>query len=263
MTNRWSVRFAGAGVLVLMSAACASMGSQKIDDSRLAGVPSDQMQPVANANAEISRAKEDLASAKQEKVEAENRVKLGKSERDVAKVQFDQAKTQFGLQQKTVQTAQAAPYQASEPQGQGLPIAPAPAPRTLVTPEAFHEARLNEDAAKAKVKYLEKLDGLAGERVKLAEKKVDLGKARLEQARFQVLNESNPAETQAMKLNASQFEAQVQKKQGDVSVADASITQHNAEARAEYQKWAALDHQLSEFPNKPAERAEVPPPPRG
>ena len=248
MTKRWSVRFAGTGALVLLGAACASTHSEKIDDSRLAGVPQDQMQPVTTANAEISRAKEDLQAAKQAKIDADNRLKLAKSEEDVAKAQFDQAKTQFELQQKTAQAAQEAPYQTPQPNEPAAP--PPPAPRALVTPDAYHEARLNYEAAQAKVKYLDKLDDVASDRITVAEKKVDLGNAKLEQARYQVLNGSSPAETQAMNLNAEQFDALVQGKQADVSKAEATVAEASADARVDYQKWAATRSPAQRVPER-------------
>jgi len=241
--QHWMKRFTWAGVLALglSSGACASMKHEsKIDDTRLAGLPPAAVQPVNDAKNAVVQAQQDVDAAKQAKSEADNRAKLVKGEVDVAQAQYDQQKTQLEIEAKKNNQKFDAEY----------------APQ-------LQNAKLNVDTTKAKLEYANKLGDIAVTEVTLADRKVDLAKAKVDQARFQALNSANPEQVQAMKKNEAEFMAEVQKKQADVTKAEADLAKQRMDARDKYNTWVNMDRQLGTSSGIKQHRAEVPPPPQG
>jgi len=252
---------------VTFAMSCAMSHAERIDDSRLAGIPETQKQPITVAQGEVNQAQQDQEVAKQGKVDAETQLKLAKSEQDVAQARFDQVKQQRDIELKAMHDREAAQFKGTAPEQQpqeqaSSEVQPAQ-PQQLVTPADFQQASVALDTAKAKVVYLSKLVDVSKSGSTLADRKLELANAKLDLARFQVLNTVNPAEVEAMKLNEAQFDSEVAKKQAKVADAESKFSQQRVDARQAYDKWSGLDQQLSQLSGPNYRRADVPPPPRG
>lgn len=270
--RRWSAWQAGFGAMTLAAAAllgCAttmagSEGKTHIDDSRLAGLSSDQMAPVTQQQQALTTSQNDLDAAKQAKEEADNRIKLAQTEHDVAKAQLSQAKEEADLTKKNLDQLVGVGANPNQPQSMSSAHdIHMQQQRLTIANEDVAKAQLRLLAADAKIEYLKSLGDVARATLAYDEKAIGLERAKLEQAKFQTLDRTNPAEVKAMGLQQADYDALIARQEAEVANANADVSRARADAASRYQVWVAADEKSGHRPLTPSEAASVPPPPKG
>src|ERR1700687_4201630 len=87
----------GAGALLAMGCASQQRPVAKLDDSGLARLTEQQMQPVDDARIEEGRANDAVARAKAAEADARARAEVAKSEREVSAAQLKRSAAQLDL----------------------------------------------------------------------------------------------------------------------------------------------------------------------
>jgi chromosome segregation ATPase len=194
---------------LMVAGACASHKQEaKLDESGLARLNEQQMQPVDDARVELGRAQDAVARAKAGEQDARAQMEVAKSEHDVADAQLKRATAQRDLLKK-----QYADQDSMARADQDIRAA---------------QERLK--AADLKLQYLNQLIATRTAERKAAEAHVGTAQALTEQAKYRAMEENNIP--QAQSVNSGEM---------DKRVADARANEANAERDAAGQRAKAVD----------------------
>ncbi len=268
--NAWqaglfSISLAAASLLGCATASTAGSGGKThIDDSRLAGLSADERAPVTQQEQALAKSRRDLDDAKEAKQEASNRLRLARTEHDIAEAQLSQAKTEADLSKKNLDTLVHTGTNAQLTQSMASPEeVQAHEKKLALANRDVDQADLRLKAVDAKIDYLKSLEDVASRTVNYDEKSVALERAKLEQAKYQTLQQQNPAETRAMHLQQADYDELIAKHNAEVANANSDLAKARADASSKYQVWVSADEKSGHRPITPSQAASVPPPPKG
>jgi hypothetical protein len=253
--NHWlraGLLAAGLGFAVL-SGACATTGSTQIDPSRLAGLPPDRLTLVNDQQQALDAAVGQENAAREAKRKAEDRVLQAKADLGVSKAELKKAKVRHEQDQRAFE-------EINGSESSDLSAMAAARHHAQEAERLVREAQARVDADNARVAYLESLTGLEDGKIHLAQQQVKLDHAELERARLLTLQQTNPAEVHAMKVQPADFDAAVARREADVANANADVARDRADANAKYRMWTARKE--SAGAERPDDHEFVPPPPR-
>jgi hypothetical protein len=238
--------------------------SSQVDPALLAGLSADQLSPVNDQQRAVDDATASLDQVKMEKEDASKSVRLAETDLDAAQADLKRVRAESDMAHKNYDAAQKPETKKSDAQAMGQGVRTPDTDKSLQAmgdaDTQVRDAQGRVDAENMKLDYIKSLESFAGTKVKVAERQIDLEKAKLERARFEALRQARPDQVDAMKLNGAQFDATVAEKQADIAGSSADVAKARAEATSKYRTWISRGESLIE---KGRERASVPPPPQG
>lgn len=206
--------FGGAALAV----ACASQKPvAKVDDSGLARLNEQQMQPVDDARIEAGRAQDALARARANEADARARFEVAKSDKDVADAQLKRAVAERDLLKKQY----ASPDQ----------LAP--------VEQDIQSAQDRIKAANLKLQYLQQMIGVTEAERAVAEAHVNTTQALVEQAKLRAMKEGNAP--QAASVNAGDIDRRVADAQAQEAKLQQEVAQRRTKAVELYNGWQQAD----------------------
>ena len=225
--------------LCVLAAACASAPKPvaKVDDSGLARLNEQQMQPVDDARVEQGRAQDAVARAKASEADARARLEVAKTEREVAEAQLKRAVAERDLLKKQ-----------------------------YGTPDQIAKADAEVQAAQERIKaadlkraYLERMVQVAQAEVALAAAHLETAIAMVEQAKYRAMRAADVPHAQS--VNAGDIDSRVAQAQ----LKEAQLRKQAADLRSgavdSYNKWQAMDARVRTLARP--ESLPVPPPTSG
>jgi hypothetical protein len=218
MGMRWGVM---SGALLGLAVGCASHKTvQKLDDSGLARLDEQQMQPVDDARIEEGHAHDALAKARSNEAEARSRVEVAKSERDVAEAQLKRSSAELDMLKKQYADRDAIAHAEND----------------------IRSAQERIKATGLKQEYLNKMIGISVKERELAEAHVDTAAALTEQAKFRAMKAGNAPQVESM--NGGSIDARV----AELQVREGNLRKDAADQRSGavdlYNRWQQLDAQV-------------------
>jgi chromosome segregation ATPase len=241
-----SARRVALGGLVALGSACATMqGAQqaKVDDQTVNSLPPGARTQVDAQQREVGQAQQRVDQLQAQKKEMDARVTVARREQEVAEARYNLAQAEQKLQQQLTQGQQEQERQRQADQD----------PR-------IQQARLERDAAKAQVDYLQAMTEVSDGEIAWHEKQVELARARLEQAKFEAVRQNRPDAIKDPQARAPQLERDVAKAQASVADARATLAQARTNAVQKHETWTGF---LQQLPDGERRAQGVPPPPRG
>ncbi|HET7785968.1 MAG TPA: hypothetical protein VFL36_08350 [Myxococcales bacterium] len=225
-----------AGAALAM--ACASNKQEaRLDDSGLARLNEQQMQPVDDARIEQGRAQDALARARANEADARARLEVAKSDRSVADAQLKRAVAERDLLKKQYASAdQLAPVEQDI---------------------AASQDRIK--AADLKLQYIQQMIGVAEAERKVAEAHLLTTQALTEQAKYRAMKENNVP--QAASANPGEIDGRVAQAESREAELQKEVAKRRANAVNLYNRWQQADarsRNLARPSNLP-----VPPPTTG
>lgn len=225
---------AGAALAV----ACAShQQATKLDDSGLARLDEQQMQPVDDARIEQGRAQDAVARARANEADARARLEVAKSDRTVADAQLKRAVAERDLLKKQY----ASPDQL------------APVEQDI----AASQDRIK--AADLKLQYIQQMIGVAEAERKAAEAHLLTTQALTEQAKYRAMKENNVP--QAASANAGDIDGRVAQAESQEANFQKEVAKRRSTAVELYNRWQQADARSRSLA-RPSTLA-VPPPTTG
>jgi hypothetical protein len=229
------MRKLGVGLGVLLAVGCAAHHQEaKLDDSGLAKLNEDQMQPVDSARLELGRAQDMVSKTRANEADAKARVEVAKSEREVGEAQVKRAAAQRDLLKK-----QYADKDAMAQADQDVSAAQ----------EAIH-------AQEAKVGYLNQNVSAAEAERNAAEAHVVSQEATVEQAKYQAMQQGGAP--QIASVNPGQLDARLAEARKHEAEAQKQAAERRAKAEDLFGQWQKVDAHARVM--KP--QSVPPPPPR-
>jgi hypothetical protein len=202
----------------LCAVACASHQPEaRLDDSGLARLNEDQMQPVDNARLELGRAQDNVAKARANEADARARVEVARSERDVAEAQVKRAAAQRDLLKKQ--------YADKDAMAQ-----------------ADQDIAAAQDAMRAsdlKLAYLNQNVAVAAAERNLAEAKVLTQQAVIEQTKYKAMQQAGAPQTAS--ISQGSIESRLAQARSHEAEADKDASQKRAQAASLYDRWEKVD----------------------
>jgi len=223
-----------------LAAACASKPNKpvaKVDDSGLARLNEQQMQPVDDARVEQGRAQDAVARARANEADARARLEVAKTEREVADAQLKRSSAERELLKKQY----APPDQIAK---------------------ADNDVQAGQERIKAadlKRAYLERMVQVAQTEVALAQAHLETSAAMVEQAKYRAMRAADVP--QARSANAGDIDSRVAQAQ----LKEAQLRKQAADLRSNavdsYNKWQAMDARVRTLARP--ESMPIPPPTSG
>jgi hypothetical protein len=224
----------GLGLGVVLLAACASHQQEaKLDDSGLARLNEDQMQPVDNARMELGRAQDAVSKARANEADARARLEVARSERDVSTAQLKRAVAQRDLLKKQ--------YADQDAMAQ-----------------ADQDVAAAQDGIRAsdlKLAYLNQNVNLAAAERAAAEAHVQTQAAVIEQTKYRAMQAGGAP--QIASINPGQLDQRVAQAQSHEAEVQREAAQRRTQAMALYDRWQQTDARSRAL----ASPQDVPPPP--
>ena len=218
----------------LLAVACAHHTEEaRLDDSGLARLNEDQMQPVDNARLDLGRAQDQVAKARANEADARARLEVANSEREVAQAQVKRAAAQRDLLKK-----QYADRDAMAQADQDISAAQ----------EALRASEL-------KLQYLNQNVALAAAERQAAEAHVRTQAAVVEQTKYQAMQAGGAP--QVASINPGTLDARLAEARSQEAQTQRAVAERRSQAQSLYDRWqqAAARSRLTSNPQ------EVPPPP--
>jgi chromosome segregation ATPase len=212
------------GVLATLAAAAACSHAQKpvaaVDDSGLARLNEDQMQPVDDARVEEGRARDALARARASEADARARLDVASTERSVAEAQLKRSQAERDLLKKEYANRD----------------------QMAKVEEDIRASQQRIQAADLKRQYLDRMVQVAQAETRLAQAHVKTAEAMTEQSKLRAMRNANIPEADS--ANAGQVDsrvAQLQKNEADERKRAADL---RASAVDLYNKWQDTDSRV-------------------
>ena len=218
MGMRWGMM---SGALLGLAVGCASHKTiQKVDDSGLARLNEQQMQPVDDARIEEGHAHDALAKARANEAEARSRYEVAKSEHDVAEAQLKRSTAERDMLKKQYADRDALAHAEND----------------------IRSAQERIKATDLKNEYLKRMIEVSVTDRQLAEAHVDTAAALTEQAKFRAMKDGNAP--QVADINGAAIDARV----AEVQMHEAQLRKEAADQRSGavdlYNRWQQLDAQV-------------------
>ncbi len=250
MWTRMTLRALGLAVAALAlevgcSHAAAAQYQPNISMARLSQVPPGELGDVHAQQAQLDGARATAHRAWMAYRQADRAVKVAKADENLAKSQLEQQKQISKMSTQPIQPG--AEQRAAREQA---------APETYPPVSKLYGAQLKLDAAKAKVKYLQKYRDYAKARADVAGRLVGYNQAKLDEAVFDTLERVRPQEAAGMKHRAPWFASKVASRQADLENARADMDQEHAQEMQKFDAWRAANDKLP-----PADQLAPPPDP--
>jgi chromosome segregation ATPase len=227
-------RFLGLGLGALLAVACASHHEEaRLDDSGLAQLNEDQMQPVDQARLELGHAQDAVSRARANESDARARVEVAKSEREVAEAQLKRAAAQRDLLKKQ--------YANQDSMAQ-----------------ANQDIAAAQDAVRAsdlKLQYLGQSVALASAERAAAEAHVQTQQAVVEQTKYRAMQAGGAP--QIASINPGELDARVAQARSREAQAQRAVAERRTQAVATYDRWQQADARSRALGTP----QDVPPPP--
>lgn len=208
---------------VLAAAACShaqNTAAPQVDDSGLARLNEDQMQPVDDARVEEGRARDALARAKANEADARARLDVAVTERSVADAQLKRSQAERDLLKKE--------YANQE--------------QMAKVEEDIRASQERIKAADLKRQYLERMTQVAQAETRLAQAHIKTAESMTEQAKLRAMRSANVPE--AGSANTGQVDsrvAQLQRTEADERKRAADL---RASAVDLYNRWQETDSRV-------------------
>ncbi|MFL5290040.1 MAG: hypothetical protein ACJ79U_00840 [Myxococcales bacterium] len=208
---------------VLAAAACShaqNTAAPQVDDSGLARLNEDQMQPVDDARVEEGRARDALARAKANEADARARLDVAVTERSVADAQLKRSQAERDLLKKE--------YANQE--------------QMAKVEEDIRASQERIKAADLKRQYLERMTQVAQAESRLAQAHIKTAESMTEQAKLRAMRTANVPE--AGSANTGQVDsrvAQLQRNEADERKRAADL---RASAVDLYNRWQETDSRV-------------------
>ncbi|MFL5247592.1 MAG: hypothetical protein ACJ79O_15940 [Myxococcales bacterium] len=208
---------------VLAAAACShaqNTAAPQVDDSGLARLNEDQMQPVDDARVEEGRARDALARAKANEADARARLDVAVTERSVADAQLKRSQAERDLLKKE--------YANQE--------------QMAKVEEDIRASQERIKAADLKRQYLERMTQVAQAETRLAQAHIKTAESMTEQAKLRAMRSANVPE--AGSANTGQVDsrvAQLQRNEADERKRAADL---RASAVDLYNRWQETDSRV-------------------
>jgi len=202
-----------------LAVACASHQQQavKLDDSGLARLDEQQMQPVDDARIEQGRAQDALARARANEADARARLEVAKSDRNVADAQYKRALAERDLLKKQY----ASPDQL------------APVEQDI----AASQGRIK--AADLKLQYVQQMIAVSESERKVAEAHVNTTAAMVEQAKYRAMKTNNVP--QVASANAGDIDGRVAQAESQEAAFQREASERRTKAVDLYNRWQQAD----------------------
>jgi len=189
----------------------------KVDDSGLARLNQQQMQPVDQARIDLGHAQDAVARARANEADARAQLEVTKSDREVAEAQLRRSTAERDLLKKQ--------YAGTD-----------------AVVRAEQDARGAQDRVKAadvKTQYLGQLIALRESERKLAEAHVVTAQAMTEQTKLRAMQYANAP--QASATNAGEIDQRVAKARGDETELQKQVADQRTKAFELYNQWERYD----------------------
>jgi hypothetical protein len=224
-------RVAGLTFSVLLATACASHHQEaRLDDSGLAQLNQDQMQPVDQARLDLGRAQDAVSKARANEEDARARIEVARSERDVNVAQVKRAAAQRDLLKRQ--------YADPDAMAQG--------DRDI--------AAAQEDlrATDLKLQYLSQKVSLCAAERSAAEARVQTQEALVEQAKYQAMQQAGAP--QIASINPGELDARLAQARAKAAQFEREAAEHRTQTMASYNRWqqAAATSRAQEPVGQPA-----------
>ena len=228
-------KWLGLGAGALLAVGCSQQKTvARVDDSGLARLNENQMQPVDDARIEEGRAQDAVARARANEADARARLEVAKSEKDVSDAQLKRSLAEKDLLKKQ--------YASADQMTQ-----------------ADQQIRAAQDRVKAtdyKLQYLSRMISVAETERKAAEAHVATAHALTEQAKYRAERAGNVP--QAAAVNAGDIEQQLAQARTHEAELQKAAAEQRSDAIALYNKWEQADSSARSM-TRP-ETLPVPPP---
>ncbi len=218
MRMRWGVM---SGALLGLVVGCASQKPvQKVDDSGLARLDQEQMQPVDDARIEEGHAHDALAKARANEAQTRSRYEVAKSERDVAEAQLKRSTAERDMLKKQYADRDAVAHAENDIKGS--------------------EERIK--ATDLKLEYLKRMIDVSVTDRELAEAHIATAAAMTDQAKYRAMKAGNAPQVEA--VNGAAIDGRV----AEAQVKEGQLRKEAADQRSGavdlYNRWQQLDAQV-------------------
>jgi colicin import membrane protein len=226
-------RMMGLGLGTMLAVACAGHHQEaKLDDSGLARLNEDQMQPVDNARLDLGRAQDAVAKAQANETDARARVEVAKSEREVGEAQVKRAAAQRDLLKKQ--------YADKDAMAQA--------------DQDIASAQDTMRAQDLKLAYLNQNVNVAAAERNAAEARVLTQRAVIEQTKYQAMQQAGAPQTAS--VNPGDLDSRLAQARAHEANAQKEAAEKRAQAVNLYDRWEKVDARARLM----AKPQEVPPP---
>src|SRR3954468_7126401 len=208
---------------VVVAAACSHAQQQpavKVDDSGLARLNEDQMQPVDDARVEEGRARDALARAKANEADARARLDVAVTERSVADAQLKRSQAERDLLKKEYANRD----------------------QMAKVEEDIRASQQRIQAADLKRQYLERMLQVAQAETRLGQSHLKTAEAMVEQAKLRAMRGANVP--QAESANAGEVDSRVAQLQSNEAQERKRAADLRASAVDLYNKWQETDSRV-------------------
>jgi hypothetical protein len=225
-------RVTGLAFSALLVTACASHHQEqaRLDDSGLAQLNEDQMQPVDQARLDLGRAQDAVSKTRANEADARARIEVAKSEREVNVAQVKRAAAQRDLLKRQ--------YADRDAMAQG--------DRDI--------AAAQEDlrATDLKLQYLSQKVSLSASERSAAEARVQTQETVVEQAKYQAMQQAGAP--QIASINPGELDARLAQARAKQAQLERETAEHRTQAMASYNRWqqAAATSRAQEPTGQPA-----------
>lgn len=215
--------------------ACAShKEAAKLDESGLARLNEQQMQPVDDARVEMGRAQDAVARARAAEQDARAQMEVARSERDVAEAQSKRAAAQRDMLKKQYADKDA----------------------MARADEDIRAAQQRMKAADLKLQYLNQLIAMRGAERRVAEAHSLTAQALTEQSKYRAMKDNNVP--QAASVNAGDVDQRVAEARAQEANVERDAAGQRTKAVELYNRWQQVDAATRTLSN--TSTLAVPPP---
>ena len=210
-----------SGALLGLAVGCAgNKPVQKLDDSGLARLNEQQMQPVDDARIEEGHAHDALAKARANEAESRSRFEVARSEHDVAEAQLKRSLAERDMLKKQYADRDAQAH-------------------------AENDIRGSQERIKAtdlKLEYLKRMIEVSVTDRQLAEAHVDTAVAATEQAKYRAMKAGNAPQVEA--INGGDIDGRVAQAQLHEGQLRKEVAEQRSAAVDLYNRWQQMDAQI-------------------
>jgi len=230
-----TILMALGGALVVV--ACSSQKpAAKVDDSGLAKLNENQMEPVDEARIEQGRAQDALSRARANEADARARLEVAKSERAVSDAQLKRAQAERDLLKKQY----------------------ADKDRMAAVDQDVAGAQEAIRATDLKLQYLQQLIGVSETERRLAQAHLTTTNASTERAKYQAMKAGNAPE--AASITPGEVEKRIAEAQGQEAEIRKEVAQRRSNAVDVYNRWQQADAKARTVARPTTSTLTVPPP---
>lgn len=219
---------------VVLGACASHKEAAKLDESGLARLNEQQMQPVDDARVELGRAQDAVARAKAAEQDARAQMEVARSERGVAEAQYKRATAQKELLKK--QYADQATMARAD--------------------DDVRAAQERMKAVDLKMQYLNQLIAMRSAERRAAEAHVVTAQALTEQAKYRAMKENNVP--QAQSINPGDIDQRVADARAQEANAARDAAAQRSKAVELYNRWEQMQASARALSN--SDLVTVPPP---